>query len=169
MHPWQVSGSSELHMLNHGTAEQTYVSYSHLHKNVHPHKSVFIDPSFCRMSVFASNVSHPDLETVAGTAIESNNQEELRRKIELEAEERKLEETLDYQRRIENEAKQKHLAEQHKKSAAVSEEVAVGLPDDYFTHSANDKKVHGQIKHRRQVRDILLLSYNFIFDVLLLI
>ncbi|KAL1812484.1 hypothetical protein ACET3Z_022549 [Daucus carota] len=117
----KVSGSSELHMLNHGTAEQT-------------------------MSVFASNVSHPD----AGTAIESNNQEELRRKIELEAEERKLEETLDYQRRIENEAKQKHLAEQHKKSAAGSEEVAVGLPDDYFTHSANDKKVHGQIKHRRQ-------------------
>lgn len=38
-------------------------------------------------------------------------QEEFRRKVELEAEERKLEETLEYQRRIEDEAKQKHLAE----------------------------------------------------------
>lgn len=107
---------------------------------------------FCSLSVVASDVNHPDHETVAGTAVESNQQEELRRKIELEAEERKLEETLDYQRRIENEAKQKHLAEQHKKSAAASsEEVAVGLPDDYFTDSASDKNVHGQINHTSQV------------------
>ncbi|KZV56515.1 hypothetical protein F511_22346 [Dorcoceras hygrometricum] len=42
-------------------------------------------------------------------------EEEYKRRIELEAEERKLEETLEYQRRIENEAKQKHLAEQNKK------------------------------------------------------
>lgn len=120
------SGSSELHMLHHETSEHT-------------------------LSVVASDVNHPDYETVSGTAVESNKQEELRRKIELEAEERKLEETLDYQRRIENEAKQKHLAEQHKKSAAAgSEDVAVGLPDDYFAHSADDKNVHGQINHSRQ-------------------
>lgn len=107
---------------------------------------------FCSLSVDASDVNHPDHETVNGTAVESSKQEELRRKIELEAEERKLEETLDYQRRIENEAKQKHLAEQHKKSAAAgSEEVAVGLPDDYFTRSANDKNVHGQINYSSQV------------------
>lgn len=47
-------------------------------------------------------------------------EEELRRKIELEAEERKLEETLEYQRRIEEEAKQKHLAEQFKNSTETS-------------------------------------------------
>lgn len=47
-------------------------------------------------------------------------QEEFRRKIELEAEERKLEETLEYQRRIEEEAKQKLLAEQFKNSTGTS-------------------------------------------------
>lgn len=40
------------------------------------------------------------------------NEEEFRCRVELEAEERKLEETLEYQRRIEDEAKKKHLAEQ---------------------------------------------------------
>lgn len=48
-------------------------------------------------------------------------EEESRRRIELEAEERKLEETLEYQRRIENEAKQKHLAEQHKKNVKINQ------------------------------------------------
>ncbi|XP_076903459.1 uncharacterized protein LOC143558512 isoform X2 [Bidens hawaiensis] len=43
-----------------------------------------------------------------------------RRKIELEAEERKLEETLKYQRRIEDEAKQRHLAEQHKNNSRMT-------------------------------------------------
>ncbi|KAL4181493.1 hypothetical protein AMTRI_Chr12g237590 [Amborella trichopoda] len=52
----------------------------------------------------------------AVTADDSKQQEEeFKRQIELEAEERKLEETLEYQRRIEEEAKQKHLAEQHKR------------------------------------------------------
>ncbi|XP_047338638.1 uncharacterized protein LOC124942221 isoform X3 [Impatiens glandulifera] len=46
-------------------------------------------------------------------------EEDFKRKIELEAEERKLEETLEYQRRIEDEAKQKHLAIQHKKLNTV--------------------------------------------------
>ncbi|KAK1313033.1 hypothetical protein QJS10_CPA06g00634 [Acorus calamus] len=46
-------------------------------------------------------------------------QEENRRKVELEAEERKLEETLEYQRRIETEAKLKHFAEQSKKTNEV--------------------------------------------------
>ncbi|GAB4860675.1 hypothetical protein Ancab_035838 [Ancistrocladus abbreviatus] len=57
-------------------------------------------------------------------------EEEFLRKIELEAEERKLEETLEYQRRIENEAKQKHLAEQRKRNAqAVSDDMAEGWID----------------------------------------
>ncbi|ONK59699.1 uncharacterized protein A4U43_C08F9430 [Asparagus officinalis] len=47
-------------------------------------------------------------------------EEEFRRKVELEAEERKLEETLEYQRRIEEEAKQKHLAEQFKNASGTS-------------------------------------------------
>lgn len=59
-------------------------------------------------------------------------EEEFRRKIELEADERKLEETLEYQRRIENEAKQKHLAELQKKSAQTNPEkkVAVAIHDN---------------------------------------
>ncbi|XP_057983147.1 uncharacterized protein LOC131168020 [Malania oleifera] len=56
-------------------------------------------------------------------------EEELRRKIELEAEERKLEETLEYQRWIENEAKQKLLAEQNKKEVgAIHETLAERMP-----------------------------------------
>ncbi|XP_010229142.1 uncharacterized protein LOC100846067 isoform X2 [Brachypodium distachyon] len=52
----------------------------------------------------------------------SNEQEEeLRRRAQLEAEERKLEETLEYQRRIEEEAKQRHLAEQSRSSSAASD------------------------------------------------
>ncbi|KAL5976677.1 hypothetical protein ACLOJK_021010 [Asimina triloba] len=58
-------------------------------------------------------------------------EEEFRRKIELEAEERKLEETLEYQRRIENEAKQKHLAEQNKKASGIClENIVEGLHVD---------------------------------------
>uniref|UniRef100_A0A803L904 USP domain-containing protein n=1 Tax=Chenopodium quinoa TaxID=63459 RepID=A0A803L904_CHEQI len=52
-------------------------------------------------------------------------EEEFRRKIELEAEERKLEETLEYQRRLENEAKQKLLAERKNVSAPQDAEQSV--------------------------------------------
>uniref|UniRef100_A0A0E0CVM8 USP domain-containing protein n=1 Tax=Oryza meridionalis TaxID=40149 RepID=A0A0E0CVM8_9ORYZ len=45
-----------------------------------------------------------------------NDQEEFRNRLRLEAEERKLEETLEYQRWIEEEAKKKHLAEQHRRT-----------------------------------------------------
>ncbi|XP_019463356.1 PREDICTED: uncharacterized protein LOC109362190 isoform X1 [Lupinus angustifolius] len=55
--------------------------------------------------------------TMNGDAME-HQEEEFRRKIELE-EEKKLEETLEFQRRIENEVKQKHLAEQQKKSSGT--------------------------------------------------
>ena len=46
------------------------------------------------------------------------NEEEFRCRVELEAEEKKLEETLEYQRRIEDEAKKKHFAEQFKNGTA---------------------------------------------------
>lgn len=67
-------------------------------------------------------------------------EEEVRRKIELEAEERKLEETLEYQRRIENEAKLKHLAEQqHKKSNHLfSHKATEDLHDAYSEQDADD-------------------------------
>ncbi|KAI3987780.1 hypothetical protein MKX01_028514 [Papaver californicum] len=65
-------------------------------------------------------------------------EEELRRKMELEAEERMLEETLEYQRRIENEAKQKHLAEQHKRaSGMILENVDVVSSVGYHNHADN--------------------------------
>ncbi|XP_068651792.1 uncharacterized protein [Aristolochia californica] len=74
--------------------------------------------------LFATDGHQTELDCVFSSSTDNLKQEEeeIRRKIELEAEERKLEETLEYQRRIEDEAKQKHLAEQHKKaSRAVSE------------------------------------------------
>ncbi|CAL4937807.1 unnamed protein product [Urochloa decumbens] len=51
----------------------------------------------------------------------SNEQEEeLRHRVQLEAEERKLEETLEYQRQVEEETKKKHLAGQFKTTYASS-------------------------------------------------
>lgn len=74
-------------------------------------------------------------------------EEEFRRKIELEAEERKLEETLEYQRRMENEAKLKHLAEQNKRSAQTfPEKLTEGVCDVYFNHGADDRDLHEPIK-----------------------
>ncbi|CAI9285304.1 unnamed protein product [Lactuca saligna] len=66
----------------------------------------------------AKATSTCDSESVDEDGVDMNKHEDeaMRRKMELEAEERKLEETLEYQRRIEDEAKQKHLAEQQHKS-----------------------------------------------------
>ncbi|KAL8547318.1 hypothetical protein ACS0TY_006879 [Phlomoides rotata] len=73
-------------------------------------------------------------------------EEEYKRIIELEAEERKLEETLEYQRRIENEAKQKHLAEQQRKNSKIAEENAepIAIANSYSRHNDNDKDVNGR-------------------------
>lgn len=73
----------------------------------------------------------PDLEIVVAENCDRPDEQEeeiRRREIELEAEERKLEETLQYQRRIEDEAKQKHLAELLKKTATSLPETI--LADD---------------------------------------
>ncbi|XP_073035467.1 uncharacterized protein [Primulina eburnea] len=67
-------------------------------------------------------------------------QEEYRRIIELEAEERKLEETLEYQRRIENEAKQKHLAEQNKFFSKISKKAETISISYTYTKNNNDEK-----------------------------
>lgn len=95
-------------------------------------------------------------------------EEEYRRMIELEAEERKLEETLEYQRRIENEAKLKHLAEQHKKSARTIQEnmgAAMNLetcpyqkmyPDIYLNCCDIDQKISEQLKSSEKVNTLIL-------------
>ncbi|KAK4402333.1 hypothetical protein Sango_0974000 [Sesamum angolense] len=75
-----------------------------------------------------------------------------KRKIELEAEERKLEETLEYQRRIENEAKQKHLAEQHKRILKSAEENGepVGVSDAYLRLNNGVKDVNDKWINRKK-------------------
>ena len=105
-------------------------------------------------SPVASDGEHPDTETVASVNDDYSKQEEeeLRRKIELEAEERKLEETLEYQRRIENEAKQKHLAEQRKKTTELIPEKGVTpLSDGYLYPSADDHNPYEQLEHFQKV------------------
>lgn len=94
-------------------------------------------------------------------------EEEYKRMIELEAEERKLEETLEYQRRIENEAKQKHLAEQHKRTARTIQENmdAVTNPDTYLKCCDGDQKINEQWKSSEKNKVLLnsleCLSKNF--------
>ncbi|XVF54239.1 hypothetical protein PTKIN_Ptkin05aG0164500 [Pterospermum kingtungense] len=97
-----------------------------------------------------SDADHLDSEVVYVNCDDSNLQEdEFRHKIQLEAEERKLEETLEYQRRIENEAKQKHLAEQQKKTnEAFAEKAADGLNDAYLEPSDLDIQDHLAIRNK---------------------
>ncbi|XP_043726329.1 uncharacterized protein LOC122672887 isoform X2 [Telopea speciosissima] len=93
-------------------------------------------------SPVASDENHPYSEIAVSVSSDDwrQQEEEFKRIIELEAEERKLEETLEYQRRIEDEAKQKHLAEQHKKACGtISEDVAEGLPCVNLKANADDK------------------------------
>ncbi|XP_059443773.1 uncharacterized protein LOC132175749 isoform X2 [Corylus avellana] len=96
----------------------------------------------------ASDGDHQDSEIVVSENGHYliQQEEEFRLKFELEEEERKLEETLEYQRRIENEAKQKHLAEQHKKSTRTcTEKVSEGLQDFYSVPCVDDQDVHEQL------------------------
>ncbi|CAL4912733.1 unnamed protein product [Urochloa decumbens] len=51
-----------------------------------------------------------DIKFLTSDDYSNEQEEELRHRVQLEAEERKLEETLEYQRRIEEETKKKHLA-----------------------------------------------------------
>ncbi|XP_021761693.1 uncharacterized protein LOC110726521 isoform X1 [Chenopodium quinoa] len=96
-------------------------------------------------------------------------EEEFRRKIELEAEERKLEETLEYQRRLENEAKQKLLAEQRRKNVAAPQDAeqyvgdvplepgfSVAAPckqDQQVLKSESEKNIDGLDKNLRDGSD----------------
>ncbi|MBA0552115.1 hypothetical protein Golob_022954 [Gossypium lobatum] len=115
----KVSGGNELHILTDETAEQVSLAV-------------------------ASDGDHLGSEVVSVNSDDLKQlEEELRRKIELEAEERKLEETLEYQRRIENVAKQKHLAEQNKKiNQAYAKNARDGLHDAYLEVGDLDIKEH---------------------------
>jgi hypothetical protein len=70
----------------------------------------------------------------------NEHEEEYRHRVQLEAEERKLEETLKYQRRIEEEAKEKHLADQFKSTYASSVIEAAA-------HSKTVNLIRGQDNH----------------------
>ncbi|KAK4568392.1 hypothetical protein RGQ29_003969 [Quercus rubra] len=97
----------------------------------------------------ASDGDHQDSESVVSANGHElmQQEEEFRLKFELEEEERKLEETLEYQRRIENEAKQKQLAELQKKyTRAYTEKVIEGLHDVYLKAGADDQDVHEKLK-----------------------
>ncbi|XP_009588933.1 uncharacterized protein [Nicotiana tomentosiformis] len=83
---------------------------------------------------------------------DSLDEQEYRRRIELEAEERKLEETLEYQRRMENEAKLKHLAEQNKRTTkAVSGSVDAIMKSDIYKHSDNGQEINEQWKSSKKM------------------
>ncbi|KAL9375231.1 hypothetical protein Peur_032110 [Populus x canadensis] len=92
----------------------------------------------------ASDGNYPDSQSHLSVSDDDLKQqeEEFRWKIEIEEEERMLEESLEYQRRIENEAKQKHLAEQqHKKSnLTFPEKLSGGLHDYCFDPAAADSR-----------------------------
>ncbi|XP_017216615.1 uncharacterized protein LOC108194207 isoform X1 [Daucus carota subsp. sativus] len=93
---------------------------------------------------------HLDHETVVdGSGVDLAYKEELK----LEAEVKKLEETLEYQMMIENQAKQKHLAEKHKSSAmkTLEKNAALDLPDNNIINNDNDKHVSGKMMNCWQV------------------
>ncbi|XP_022727644.1 uncharacterized protein LOC111283379 isoform X3 [Durio zibethinus] len=121
----KASGGNEKHMLNDEDAEQVSLAV-------------------------ASDGNHLDSEVVS---VNSDNlkqqEEEFKRKIELEAEERKLQETLEYQRQVENEAKLKHLAEQNKKTnQAYAEKEADRLHDTYLETGDLDIQEHLALRNR---------------------
>ncbi|KAK4735325.1 hypothetical protein R3W88_009586 [Solanum pinnatisectum] len=78
---------------------------------------------------------------------DSLNEQEYRRTIELEAEERKLEETLEYQRQMENDAKLKHLAEQTKRTAKT----CLGSIDAVMKSDACSKCSDEQLKSSKKM------------------
>ncbi|XP_059303889.1 uncharacterized protein LOC132055894 [Lycium ferocissimum] len=92
-------------------------------------------------------------DEAVGKGVSLNEQEEeYRRKIEFEAEERKLEETLEYQRRMENEAKLKHLAEQTKRTAETCQGSidAVMKSVTCLKYSDKDQVINEQLKSSKK-------------------
>ena len=90
-------------------------------------------------------------------------EEKSKRRIELEAEERKLEETLEYQRQIEKEAKQKHLVEQNKKSTQMHPEKVAEGPHDVKLEPCANEDVHEPFKLSVQVIIVRLCLFVCVF------
>ncbi|KAF3614490.1 putative LOB domain-containing protein 27-like [Capsicum annuum] len=91
-------------------------------------------------------------ETVGNGDSFNEQDKEYRRRIELESEERKLEETLEFQRRMENEAKLKHLAEQTKRTAKTCPQSvdAVMKSDTCSKYRDNGQLINGQLKSSKR-------------------
>ncbi|KAL9239545.1 hypothetical protein vseg_013855 [Gypsophila vaccaria] len=71
-------------------------------------------------------------------------EDEYQRQLELEAEERKLEESLEYQRRLENEAKERLLAEQRRQNAVLASDDALDETGDVHVGNSGCKQVVAQ-------------------------
>lgn len=113
---------------------------------------IFVDDSCSSLSLVASFGDHSEAYFVS-EAVEALKEQEgkYRLQIELEKEERKLEKTLEYQRRIENEAKEKHMAEQQKKySSSVPKNVAEAY-NVCIDDVVDDLDLQDQEKSRSQV------------------
>ncbi|CAL9247237.1 unnamed protein product [Arabidopsis halleri] len=103
-----------------------------------------------------SDYSEADVVSEAVEAIKEQ-EEEYKRQRELEEEERKLEKTLEYQRRIEDEAKEKHMAEQQKKySSSVPMNVAKAVYNactdnvvDYIDLQGHGKSINQEKRNGR--------------------
>ncbi|KAL2465299.1 Ubiquitin carboxyl-terminal hydrolase-related protein [Abeliophyllum distichum] len=106
----KATGGNGLHMIRDQTSEKMCVSLL-------PERS----------HISAHDWDDPDAEvTFAGTDVALRHQEEeYNHRIKLEFEERKLEETLKYERQIENEVKQEHLAEHPVSSEKENDEICL--------------------------------------------
>uniref|UniRef100_A0A1D1YV94 Inactive ubiquitin carboxyl-terminal hydrolase 54 n=1 Tax=Anthurium amnicola TaxID=1678845 RepID=A0A1D1YV94_9ARAE len=85
-----------------------------------------------------------------------NEQEEDRRRVELEAEERKLGEALEYQRRVEHEAKQRHLAEQCRRAGATSPGYTESIDSSINTEHASLEDESGHHSETKPLDDGLI-------------
>ncbi|KAL9691095.1 hypothetical protein QQ045_011512 [Rhodiola kirilowii] len=100
-----------------------------------PVHSISCCSSSISSTMIDSNPALPDPSILASYVILEYLEELPTNDSELEAEE-KLQETLDYQRRVEYEAKQKHLAERYKKTT-ISFPRKLQVPFDTFSHDSD--------------------------------
>ncbi|KAF8378375.1 hypothetical protein HHK36_029714 [Tetracentron sinense] len=144
----KATGGNEQLLLHQETAEEAYP----LSKSTFDVLVMCV--SCCSRFQIASDGDHSDFGIIVSVSGDdfTQQEEEYIRKTELEAEERKLEETLEYQRQIENEAKQKHLAELQKKaSGTIPEKVAEAFSVVYLNPCVDDPDVHEQLRHCKPV------------------
>ncbi|KAJ7956324.1 Ubiquitin carboxyl-terminal hydrolase-related protein [Quillaja saponaria] len=118
-------------------------------KAIGGHEQLMLHSKLSDLYPIVPSSDQPETEitvSVNGDDLEQQ-EEELRLKTELEEEEKKLEETLEFQRRIENEAKQKHLTEQHKKCILTYPyRVAEDLHDAEFKPVADGPYLHEPLR-----------------------